>query len=79
MQSEIISMSIKAARISGLEVSVCGVGELPDFADQGEFADGLLGHNGLMIVREERTFSLVSHFPSIYNPCSTPLPFCDPA
>ena len=28
-------MSIKAARINGLEVSVCGVGELPDFADQG--------------------------------------------
>jgi len=28
-------MSIKAARINGLEVSVCGVGELPDFAGQG--------------------------------------------
>lgn len=28
-------MSIKAARINGLEVSVCGIGELPDFATQG--------------------------------------------
>ena len=28
-------MSIKAARINGIEVSVCGVGELPDFAGQG--------------------------------------------
>ena len=28
-------MKIKAARVNGLEVSVCGLGELPDFADQG--------------------------------------------
>ena len=28
-------MSIKAARINGIEVSVCEVGELPDFAGQG--------------------------------------------
>jgi len=28
-------MTIKAARINGLEVSVCGVGELPDFSGQG--------------------------------------------
>ena len=28
-------MSIKAARIKGLDVSVCGVGELPDFATHG--------------------------------------------
>ena len=27
-------MKIKAARIHGLDVSVCGVGELPDYADQ---------------------------------------------
>ena len=30
-----LGMKIKAARINGLEVSVCGVGELPDFSGQG--------------------------------------------
>ena len=61
-------MKIKAARINGLEVSVCGVGELPDFAGQGvthvvSLWDGYEAENPKTRLRVEVIFpGAVIHF-----------------
>lgn len=65
-------MSIKAARINGIEVSVCGVGELPDFAGQGvthivSLWDGYEAENEEPRFRVEAIFpAATAHF-SFFN------------
>jgi len=56
-------MSIKAARINGLEVSVCGYGELPDFALHGVTHVVSLW-DGYQENDEEPRFQISSIFPN---------------